>query len=49
MAETEAEQVFTTHGYTSVFSKWLTDKGIKSSELKTQFQGELIDDTNDEL
>ena len=49
VAETEAEQVFTTHGYTSVFSKWLTDKGIKSSELKTQFQGELIDDTNDEL
>ena len=40
---TGAEQVLTTHGYTAVFSKWLNEKGIKSSELKTQFLGETLD------
>jgi putative mRNA 3-end processing factor len=39
--ETGAEQVFVTHGYSETFSRWLTTQGIKSSEVKTQYEGEL--------
>ncbi len=46
--ETGAEQVITTHGYTAVFSKWLNERGIKSSELKTQFEGETLDRVDNE-
>jgi len=47
VSATEAEQVFTTHGYTAVFSKWLNENGIKSSELMTQFQGESVEALED--
>ena len=39
--ETGAEKVFITHGYSEVFSRWLTEKGIESAEVKTQYEGEL--------
>ncbi len=39
--ETGAEQVFVTHGYSQAFSRWLTEQGIKSGEVKTQYEGEL--------
>ena len=37
---TGAETVFVTHGYSAVFSKWLTEKGLKAQEVKTQFEGD---------
>ncbi len=37
----EADHVYVTHGYTSVFSKWLSANGIQSEIVQTQFEGEL--------
>lgn len=36
-----AGQVYVTHGYTAIFSKWLNEKGISSAVVETQFEGEL--------
>lgn len=33
----EAQKVWTTHGYTAVFSRWLNENGIESEEVVTQF------------
>lgn len=41
--ECGAERVFVTHGYTSVFSQWLNEKGIKAGQVETQFEGELAE------
>ncbi|UII23581.1 ligase-associated DNA damage response exonuclease [Fulvivirga ligni] len=38
---TEAERVFVTHGYTSIFSQWLNEQGIESGRVETQYEGEL--------
>jgi len=43
---TGASNVYVTHGYTETFSKWLNEKGIESSVLKTLFEGENIDSQN---
>lgn len=37
VAETEAETVYVTHGYTDVFARWLTEKGLRAAEVKTQY------------
>jgi putative mRNA 3-end processing factor len=34
---TEAEKVWTTHGFTAVFSRWLNEQGIDSEEVETQY------------
>ncbi|WP_276374217.1 ligase-associated DNA damage response exonuclease [Chryseolinea sp. H1M3-3] len=39
--ETGAQRVFVTHGYSEPFARWLTQQGIESSEVKTQYEGEL--------
>ncbi|MBT8232158.1 MAG: ligase-associated DNA damage response exonuclease [Bacteroidia bacterium] len=46
VALTQAERVFVTHGYTKTFSKWISEKGIESSVLKTLFEGESLDVSN---
>lgn len=38
---TGAHRVFVTHGYTSVFSKWLGEQGYDAHPLKTEFEGEV--------
>jgi putative mRNA 3-end processing factor len=38
--ETGAEKVYVTHGFTSVFAKWLTEKGIDAAEVKTMYGDE---------
>jgi putative mRNA 3-end processing factor len=38
----EAENVFVTHGYTDIFTKWLTDQGVNASVVKTEFLGEQL-------
>lgn len=38
---TGAERVYVTHGYTTTFSKWLSEKGIEAARVETQFEGEL--------
>jgi putative mRNA 3-end processing factor len=48
---TGAEHVYVTHGYTSVYSAWLNENGIHSSEVKTQYgeedEGDLIGTTSE--
>lgn len=34
------EKVFTTHGFTATFSRYLNENGIESEEVKTEFGGE---------
>jgi putative mRNA 3-end processing factor len=43
VAMTGAERVFVTHGYTAVFSRWLTEKGIEAYEVETLYEGELAE------
>mgnify|MGYP001799336727 CR=1 FL=1 len=38
---TGAERVFVTHGYQSVFSRYLTEKGYDAREVITEYEGEL--------
>lgn len=35
--ETEAEKVYVTHGYTSIFSRWLNENGIEAGEVQTMY------------
>lgn len=41
--ESGAEKVFATHGYTSVFSRWLTEQGYDAGVVETEFEGESLD------
>jgi putative mRNA 3-end processing factor len=41
--ETGAENIYVTHGYKSVFAKWLREKhGLNAVEVETLFEGETI-------
>jgi len=44
---TGAERIFVTHGYTSVFSKWLTDQGYDAQIVQAGFQGDASEDQQD--
>lgn len=37
---TGAERIFVTHGYTSVFSKWLSEQGYDAQIVQTEFGGD---------
>ncbi|MEO1514143.1 MAG: ligase-associated DNA damage response exonuclease [Bacteroidota bacterium] len=41
IAATGASRVFVTHGYTSIFSKWLNEQGYDAQVVETRFEGEL--------
>lgn len=43
--ETEAECIYTTHGFQSVFTRYLNEQGIFSKEVKTEYG----DDENEEV
>ena len=48
--ESGAERVFATHGYTSVFRRWLETQGYDAHIVQTDFEGENLDaDARDEL
>jgi len=42
--ETQAENVYVTHGYTHIFSKWLNENGLNAKIVETQYEGELAED-----
>ena len=44
IAETGAEKVFVTHGYTDIFAQWLTEQGYDAEIVPTEFTGETLDD-----
>jgi putative mRNA 3-end processing factor len=37
---TGAERIFVTHGYTSVFRRWLEDQGYDARIVATEYEGE---------
>ena len=39
---TGADNVFVTHGYTDILSKWLIDKGLNAHPLETNFEGDEV-------
>ncbi|MEM1065197.1 MAG: ligase-associated DNA damage response exonuclease [Pseudomonadota bacterium] len=43
IAETGAERIFVTHGYTSIFARWLAEQGYDARVLETEFEGESLD------
>ena len=43
IAETGAERVFVTHGYTAVFRKWLESRGYDAAIVATEYEGESLD------
>ncbi|TCM85191.1 ligase-associated DNA damage response exonuclease [Rhodovulum steppense] len=45
--ETGAERVFVTHGYTSVFRRWLADQGYDAEIVRTAYEGETLDSAED--
>ncbi len=42
--ETGAERIFVTHGYTSIFRRWLEDQGYDARIVETEYEGESLDD-----
>jgi putative mRNA 3-end processing factor len=46
---TGAENIYVTHGYKSIFSKWLRENyGLNAVEIETQFEGESIENESAE-
>lgn len=45
---TKAENIYVTHGYSSIYSKWLREKGLNARPVKSAFEGESIEDQNSE-
>jgi putative mRNA 3-end processing factor len=43
MAATEASQIWVTHGYTSVMTRWLESKGVLARAVATYWEGEQDD------
>jgi len=43
IAETGAERVFVTHGYTAIFQRWLSDQGYEAQVLETEYEGETLE------
>lgn len=40
---TGAERIFVTHGYTSIFRRWLEDQGYDAQVVETEYEGETLD------
>lgn len=47
--DTGAERIFVTHGYTSVFAKWLSEQGYDAGIVETEFEGESLDPAAEEV
>lgn len=41
---TRATRVYVTHGYTSIFRRWLEHEGFDARIVETEFEGELFDE-----
>ncbi len=40
VAETSAEKIFVTHGYTDTYARWLNEQGIEAAEVSTHYGNE---------
>ncbi len=43
--EIGAENIYVTHGYTDIFTRWLTTQGLNAEVVPTEFEGETLDET----
>lgn len=43
IALTEAENIYVTHGYTDIFTKWLNEQGYNAKVVKTKFGDEALE------
>lgn len=43
ITQTEAENIYVTHGYTDIFTRHLKDSGWNAAVVPTQFEGETLD------
>jgi len=43
IAETGAERIFATHGYTAIFRKWLESEGYDAHVVSTEYEGDLFE------
>lgn len=43
IAETGAERIFVTHGYTSIFRRWLEEQGYDAGIVETEYEGESLE------
>lgn len=43
IADTGAERIFVTHGYTDIFRRWLIEQGYEAHEVSTEYEGELTE------
>lgn len=41
--ETGAENIYVTHGYTDIFTRYLNDSGYRAQIVPTEFEGETLD------
>jgi putative mRNA 3-end processing factor len=41
--ETGAENIYVTHGYTDIFTRYLNEQGWQAQVVPTQFEGETLD------
>ena len=48
VAATGASRAFVTHGYTSVFCRWLAEQGYDAAVVETGYEGESLDATDAE-
>jgi len=48
VAGTGAENIYVTHGYTAIYSKWLCEQGLNAREVHTLYEGELPNRSTDE-
>jgi putative mRNA 3-end processing factor len=46
--QTGAENIYVTHGYTDVFTKYLNEEGWNAQVVPTQFEGESLDSRADD-
>lgn len=44
IALTNAENIYVTHGYTDIFTKWLNEQGYKAKVVKTEFGDEVLEE-----
>lgn len=44
---TGAEKIFVTHGYTTVFRRWLSEQGHDADIVQTEYQGEALEQPQD--
>ena len=44
--ETGAENIYVTHGYTDIFTRWLADQGLNAHVIPTEFEGETLDEAD---